>query len=85
MQFIYSLTVLGEIPLHLSLCKTNHAANDKNIIGINPDYYIEVRRDILKEVVGPMLRYGLQEMNAHKLLAPRSGINKPDKDALSQR
>jgi hypothetical protein len=32
---------------------------DKNIIGINPDFEIKVRQDILEEIDGPMLKYGL--------------------------
>jgi len=38
-----------------------HAAFDNNIIGITPDYEIELRRDILEEIDGPMLRYGMQD------------------------
>jgi len=46
----------------LSLCKIHHAAFDKNILGINPDYHIHVRNDILHETDGPMLKYGLQAL-----------------------
>ena len=31
----------------LSLCKIHHAAYDKHILGITPDYIIKVRTDIL--------------------------------------
>jgi hypothetical protein len=44
----------------LSLCKIHHAAFDTNILGIRPDYSIEIRDDILLEVDGPMLKHGLQ-------------------------
>ena len=36
----------------LSLCKIHHAAYDKNILGISPDYQVKVRIDILDEVDG---------------------------------
>lgn len=69
----------------LSLCKIHHAAYDQNILGINPDYIIEVRKDILKEVDGPMLKHGLQEMNKSKLILPRREGDKPNRDYLDQR
>ncbi|MGA9853264.1 MAG: HNH endonuclease [Gammaproteobacteria bacterium] len=54
----------------LSLCKIHHAAFDRRIIGIRPDYVIEVREDVLKEVDGPMLKYGLQALHNSELLLP---------------
>jgi putative restriction endonuclease len=55
----------------ISLCKLHHAAFDSNIIGIRPDYIIEVRKDVLKEKDGPMLRYGLQELHSKKIILPK--------------
>lgn len=69
----------------LSLCKIHHAAYDQNIIGINPDFIIEVREDILQEVDGPMLKHGLQEMNNSKLILPNRKIDMPDKEYLDRR
>jgi putative restriction endonuclease len=37
------------IPNGLSLCKLHHAAFDRHILGIHPDYRVEVREDILQE------------------------------------
>jgi len=74
-----------EVSNGLSLCKIHHAAYDQNIIGISPDYNIEVRNDILDEVDGPMLKYGLQKMNGNKLLVPRSKVHQPDRDGLDIR
>jgi putative restriction endonuclease len=36
----------------LALCKLHHAAFDRHIIGVRPDYVVEVRLDILEEVIG---------------------------------
>ena len=69
----------------LSLCKIHHAAFDRNIIGINPDYFIHVRKDILEEVDGPMLKYGLQSLENQKLILPGSHKNYPDPVRLEQR
>jgi len=68
----------------LSLCKIHHAAFDNNILGISPDFNVSIRQDILEEIDGPMLRYGLQEMNGIKLYLPT--LNKqPNKDWLAIR
>jgi putative restriction endonuclease len=69
----------------ISLCKIHHSAFDQNILGINPDYLIEVRGDVLKEKDGPMLKYGIQEMHGNKIILPHSNSKKPDRDFLAQR
>jgi putative restriction endonuclease len=68
----------------LSLCKLHHAAFDKYILGINPDYYIEVRKDILDEINGPMLKYGLQKLHSQKIFLP-SRLKWPNKEWLEKR
>jgi putative restriction endonuclease len=55
------------VPNGLALCKIHHAAYDRNILGIRPEYTVEIRADILLEVDGPMLRHGLQELNGSPL------------------
>ncbi len=69
----------------ISLCKIHHSAFDENILGINPDYFIEVRGDVLKEKDGPMLKYGIQKMHGNKIILPHSNSKKPDRDFLAQR
>ena len=69
----------------VSLCKLHHAAFDQHILGIRPDYVVEVRHDILEEVDGPMLRFGLQEMHGSKIGVPHREQLRPDKLALEQR
>jgi putative restriction endonuclease len=69
----------------LALCKLHHAAFDRNILGIRPDYVVEIRVDILEEIDGPMLRHGLQEMHGSKLVVPRRQEHRPDPAALEFR
>ena len=69
----------------LALCKLHHAAFDKYFIGITPDYTIEVRKDILEEVDGPMLQHGLKELNGNKIFVPTKKIEKPNRDFLDIR
>lgn len=69
----------------LALCKLHHAAFDTNLIGIRPDYTVDVRRDVLEETDGPMLVHGLQGFNGKSLWVPRRDASKPDPALLSQR
>jgi len=76
---------LPKVSNGLSLCKIHHAAYDRGILAVRPDYVIEVRRDILSEVDGPMLKYGLQALHGSNLLLPRRPEDRPSAEALERR
>jgi putative restriction endonuclease len=69
----------------LSLCKLHHAAYDSFIIGVTPDYIIQVRDDVLEEEDGPVLQHGLKELHNSKLILPALKGHYPSKDALDWR
>lgn len=73
------------VPNGLSLCKIHHAAYDRNILGIRPEYTVEIRADVLAEVDGPMLRHGLQDLHGVELTLPLRPQNHPDRDLLAAR
>ncbi|MFH2051147.1 MAG: HNH endonuclease [bacterium] len=73
------------VPNGLALCKIHHAAFDRHILGIRPDLKVEIRADILREVDGPMLRYGLQEMDGARIVLPSSTSLRPRSDLLEAR
>ena len=62
----------------LSLCKIHHTAYDINIVGIDPDYKVHIREDILQEVDGPMLEHGIKEMDTRSLWVPPAKSKQPD-------
>lgn len=66
----------------LSLCKIHHAAYDKKIIGITPEYKVQVSKAVLKEVDGPMLKHGIQEMHGVELHLPKSKMELPNPEFL---
>lgn len=78
---------LGEplITNGLGLCKIHHSAYDANIVGIDPDARVHVRQDILEEIDGPMLRYGLQAVHGSRLILPRKIEHLPNRDFLAER
>lgn len=69
----------------MALCKIHHAAYDEKILGISPDYNVHISPRVLAEVDGPMLKYGLQEMNRRPLWLPAHSKEQPDRDRLSAR
>jgi putative restriction endonuclease len=69
----------------LALCKIHHSAFDQNIIGISPDYQVKVRKDILEERDGPMLKFGLQQMDGINIILPENKKNYPYKESLARR
>lgn len=70
----------------MALCKIHHAAYDSNIMGITPDYTVDIQRSVLLERDGPMLQHGLQELHGKPLLwLPRAIRQRPDPDRLSER
>lgn len=74
-----------EVPNGLCLCKIHHAAYDANIVGVDPDYLVHVRRDVLAEHDGPMLRYGLQKMEGVTMQRPRAAALRPRPEYLEER
>jgi putative restriction endonuclease len=71
------------IPNGLALCTLHHAAFDRHVIGITPDYV--VRRDVLDEEDGPMLIHGLQGFHGQPLRVPRREAWLPDRSLLEER
>jgi putative restriction endonuclease len=69
----------------LALCKLHHAAFDSYILGITPDLTIDIRRDVLEEIDGPMLVHGLQGFQGRGIRTPRSAQLKPHRDFLAER
>jgi putative restriction endonuclease len=76
---------LPEVPNGLSLCRIHHGAYDVGILGVDPDYVIHLRADILDEIDGPMLRHGLQEIHGIRLQTPRRRQDRPNPEFLAER
>lgn len=76
---------LPEVPNGMALCKIHHGAYDANILGVDPDYRIHIRKDILEEIDGPMLRHGLQEMHGSLIQLPRREVWRPRREYLEER
>lgn len=69
----------------IALCKLHHAAFDRGFLAVRPDYRIEIRRDLMDETDGPMLKHGLQGLNGGKIVLPYKLELWPDQDRLARR
>jgi putative restriction endonuclease len=70
----------------LALCKIHHAAYDANVLGIRPDYVVQIHQRMLEEIDGPMLRHGLQAHHGQPLMhLPTRRADRPDPDRLTHR
>ena len=73
------------VPNGLSLCKIHHSAYDHHILGISPDYKVHIRKDLLNEIYGPMLKHGFQELDGNAIHIPSRKNDQPDKERLDVR
>lgn len=69
----------------IALCKLHHAAFDAFMIGISPDYKIEIRSDLLEEHNGPMLEHGIKELHKTRIILPRGKEFWPEQELLEIR
>ncbi|MCW4386251.1 HNH endonuclease [Salinibacterium sp. SYSU T00001] len=81
----HEATGFASVTNGLALCKIHHAAYDRNLLGISPDYRVHIDNDLLDEVDGPMLRHGLQDMHGRALNLPHRKSELPSADALAIR
>lgn len=69
----------------IAMCAIHHRAFDAHVVGVRPDYVIEVRSDVLSEHDGPTLQHALQEMHGITLWVPPRMTAQPSKDLLEER
>jgi putative restriction endonuclease len=73
------------VPNGMALCSLHHGAFDAHILTVTPDYHIEVRGDVLKEVDGPMLVHGLQGFHGRRIHVPSRRSARPRREFLEER
>lgn len=72
------------VPNGLALSKIHHAAFDRHLIGIDPDYRLHVARRLLDQHDGPLLE-ALKQLNGKMLHLPVRAKDYPDRDRLARR
>jgi putative restriction endonuclease len=74
-----------EIPNGLALCRIHHGSYDFGILGVDADYRVHIRQDVLEEHDGPMLQHGLQELHGNLIQVPRRAEHLPNREYLAER
>ena len=68
----------------LALCRIHHAAYDRFILAVRPDYVVEIRHDLWAEIDGPMLEHGLKRRHGQPLMSlPARARERPDRELLA--
>jgi putative restriction endonuclease len=73
------------IPNGVAMCAIHHRAFDAQVLGVRPDYVIEIRSDVRDEHDGPTLRFALQGLHGESLSVPRQKDARPDTVLLEER
>jgi putative restriction endonuclease len=73
------------LPNGLALCRLHHSAFDAHILGIRPDLVIDIRKKVMDEADGPMLRHGLQGFHGQAIHVPRPAELRPSAELLAMR
>jgi putative restriction endonuclease len=68
----------------LSLCSIHHRAFDHELVGISPDYRVEVSRRLREDEDGPMLEL-LKGFHGKPIVVPRRPDWRPDRERLADR
>lgn len=78
-------TGVAHVSNGLAMCKIHHAAYDRSLLGITPDYEVRIDDDLLHEIDGPMLKHGLQDMHGKTIRVPVRREAQPDRERLAAR
>jgi putative restriction endonuclease len=68
----------------LSLCSIHHRAFDEDLVGVSPDYVVQVHPRLRDEEDGPMLAL-LKDAHGSSIVVPRRTTLRPDRELLAQR
>ncbi len=68
----------------LSLCSIHHRALDEDLIGVSPNYVVQVHPRLRDEEDGPMLAV-LKEAHGASIVVPRRREWHPDRELLALR
>ncbi len=73
------------VPNGIAMCAIHHLAFDRFVLGVRPDYVVEVRDDVLTAHDGPTLQHALQGVHGSALTVPARQPARPDPILLDER
>lgn len=77
---------IADVTNGLALCKLHHTAYDRDILGISPDYKIQIRSDILSRVDESIsLTVNFIDLNGKQIELPSTAQLRPNPEFLEKR
>jgi putative restriction endonuclease len=73
------------VPNGVAMCAIHHRAFDANVLGLRPDYKVEIQSEVLREHDGPTLQHALQGLHGQIMLLPRRRAEHPSRALLEER
>jgi putative restriction endonuclease len=73
------------VPNGIAMCAIHHLAFDRFVLGVRPDYVVEIRDDVLELHDGPTLQHSLQGVHHSVLALPTRRPARPDPTLLEER
>ncbi len=73
------------VPNGIAMCAIHYRAFDWNVLGVRPDYKVEIRGDVLAEADGPTLRHALQGLHGEEIVVPIRRAERPSRELLEER
>lgn len=73
------------VPNGIAMCAIHHRAFDADVLGIRPDFIVQVQPQVLLEKDGPTLQHALQGVHGVRLQLPRQAAARPDALLLEER
>lgn len=77
----------GEAGVNNGIClsRIHHRAFDANLIGVNPDYQIQISDQLMDIEDGPILESGLKALRGKEIILPKEKKNWPSQELLAIR
>jgi putative restriction endonuclease len=73
------------LPNGVAMCAIHHRAFDAHVLGVRPDYRVQIRPDVLQEIDGPTLQHALQGLHGELLFLPKRRAERPSQELLEER
>jgi putative restriction endonuclease len=69
----------------VAMCAIHHRAFDADVLGLRPDYVVEINAEVLTEHDGPILQHALQALHGQAITLPRRRRDHPNHSLLEER
>jgi putative restriction endonuclease len=73
------------VPNGVAMCAIHHRAFDADVLGLRPDFVVEIKPEVLQEHDGPTLQHALQGLHGELITLPKHRRDRPSTELLEER